>query len=295
MTLCIAALCYDGDVSDDMDVRVVLSFDSLISTGMFSAETEIKIESLEHEWQALVSGDDLPQARETTAEVNEQLKKVGSKGITPANAPGIIIEPAVDRVRRRMDERYVQREYAMSLADFEQFGEAYLGRQEVDRARYDMRGHRVRADVIFIGYFGPAFALYRYCGDEHRVIREPHFAVVGSGSIIALANLFQRNQRFISRLDQSLYVVYESQQLGQKAPGVGKEISLFVLRPGANEDGMESVLIGDPGLGALEEAFKRFGPQRIVSTELPSRQTLNLDEFSSSSEPLAENPSGGSS
>lgn len=273
MTLCIAALCRDYRNAKPTPEnpfsgteRVILSYDSRIETGEFSAETERKIEGLGNEWSALISGNDIYHAREITGAVREHLDTIGAGAITLDNA-AVMLEPAVDKVRRRLDERYVQREYAMALEDFEDFGEAKFGRQEVDRARYDMRAQRVDADVIIIAYIAPSFGLYRYSGYHHRIVRERNFAVVGSGATIALANLYQREYRANMDLRTAIYVVYESARLGQKAPGVGADMTLLVFRPKPDDPEKAQWAIISP-MEPLEGAFGELGPQRIDEERL---------------------------
>jgi len=225
MTLCIAAICQDGE-----ETAVVLALDRRVETSTTSSENETKMETLTDDWLALLAGNDLAQAREL-AQCYYTFLKDKANTLTYDNAVEELRSPA-NEMRRRLADNYTQKIVSMSYADFLKKGKSKLPDFIHQDIVSQVAQQRIEAEIILAGWLEDVneMALFEYDGLYHRLVRQLDFATVGSGSTIAQVSLFQRGQSSARDLNKTLYHVYEAEKDARAAPGVGEFFELAVLR-----------------------------------------------------------------
>lgn len=267
MTLCIAAKCNEfepGKTPAFDNPRVVLCLDMKIETDIAGAETQYKFESLPGPWAALLAGP-IPQARELLLLYEAFLR---NKTLTAVNALEQLRIP-IHQFRRRMAEQHVQSAAAMSYDDFLRHGKDQLPEDLHRQIAYEVSSQQIQAELIIIGFMEPYYSIYLLRGGE--LCECDHFAAIGTGSTVAEANLYHRNQYFLRPLPETIYSAYEAKRLGEIAPGVGKSTVLIVLYP-PKKDGtgyIETKWVSEEKFSILDEHFGKFGPKQIKDLKLP--------------------------
>lgn len=262
MTLCIAANALGGGLSfGDMD-RVVVAFDWRIETDSAGAETGFKLQSLGRQWAALISGD-VQDAVELCRQYSAFL--IQHEDITSTHLLEYLNTP-IRCFRYAMAESLIQSKLAMTYDEFLNHGREQVPMDLRRQIASEIAWQQCPVQLILIGVVDGRLVVAKSHNFEIR--RCEDFAVIGSGSAIAEANLYQRKHSCLCSLGDTIYSVYESKRLGEIAPGVGRETSLFVL----NRDDRGSILRQPWSRGdkkVLEKQFKRYGPRLLKNLDLP--------------------------
>jgi hypothetical protein len=258
MTLCIAARCIKYINVGKNVPMVVLSADQQVEIAMAGAETEFKYERLSPHWIAMLAGT-LHHARELAGCYRTELL-ASEEGLKDATVLEALHRP-LNAMRYRLADRYTQRRVAMSYDDFLRNGRHQLPDFLHQEMSGDIARQQIEAELILVGYLGTEFVLFKIDGYSFDVVQWSAFAVVGTGSTIAMGNLFQRQHTEFDSLQNTLYAVYESHRLGRIAPGVGMKNIMIVLRKGATR--IEHAMMAPEDALLYDGAFDKFGPRAI--------------------------------
>jgi hypothetical protein len=89
------------------------------------------------------------------------------------------------------------------------------------------------------------------------------FAVIGSGTLLGEAALYNREQHFMYGLGRTMYNTFEAKRLAERAEGVGRTTNMFVVRP---QEPYQTRITAE-GMSLLAEYFQAFGPQSVQMVE----------------------------
>lgn len=260
MTLCIAALCRER--GEKVGSRAIISFDRRVETGIAGADIEFKYVPLTNRWSALIAGD-VSLAREFAIGYAECLADREER-LVIAEANSLLREP-LKQLREEYADRLVRERLAIPFSELKANGAAQLPGDSFRQMWYDISVQQMGVELILLGFIEEAFHLYRVA--NWNISRHEPFAVIGSGSYIAEAALFQRGQRAVWTVPMALYAVYEAQKLGEIAPGVGASQDIAVLT--FEEDSGVTPSVASPSLRkGLDKQFKEFGP-KVISLDHP--------------------------
>lgn len=259
MTICIAARCQDEYKNDCF----VFCCDREIQTYSARSESVMKMVSLTSQWEALIAGS-LPEAQELVDLYREHMRRVPFPECREAILEYFRIPPR--EFRHRLAEALVQERFAMTYEEFLESGPDSLGAEIHRQALYDISAQNLSAvELILFGKHGNQALIYKLC---HGVVSECHaLAAIGSGAVIAEPFLFYRGHHWSQPIPRVLYSVYEAKRMSEITPGVGLSTHIGVYGSGRSVR-----WITDDGMGKLENAFARFGPQRVwvEPTEVPN-------------------------
>jgi len=164
-------------------------------------------------------------------------------------------------------EHYVRMKFGISQEEFLERADD-LTSELFASAIGEMAQINFGCDLILAGFVDSTPYLFHLDGYTGRVRPEGHFLAIGSGSINACSMLYYREQNKQTKMDRSIYHVYEAQKFGEKAPGVGSSMTLFVLSP----DGIK--LFTDTK--QLESFYASLSPQPTSNLKLEFRPSTLL-------------------
>jgi len=95
-------------------------------------------------------------------------------------------------------------------------------------------------------------------GDESPVYLEPNFGAIGSGATLALAALHHREHGNSVPFKRALYNVREAMFYGSQTPGVGRTMTVTLLRSSGKLEGISKF-----AEEFIQEAFEKYGPKYI--------------------------------
>lgn len=222
MTLCVAAACHVGGFGDE---RIVVGFDWRVETQIAGADTEFKFQRLSDHWVALIAGN-VAQAHELAGLYREYLTPRQSE-ITLDNVLDHLRTPP-RTLRRSLADIYTHAKLSLSYDDFLSTGKSRLPEDYYRQLLFDISAQTIDVELILIGDVFGSLHIFEYSNLE--VQKREDFAAIGSGRYIAEAALYQREHQSARDLPTTVYSVYEAMRLGSIAPGVGRELSVMVLR-----------------------------------------------------------------
>jgi hypothetical protein len=254
MSVCIAAASILNN-----DHLLIFCMDMMASTDFSSAETTWKWSPLVGNFYALIAGT-ISTAREITSLCRAEL--VGAEN---DNINGILnrLRRAIGGYKLRFAEAYVQGRLGISYDEFRRKGRNALPDELFRELSYEIKNHFSNAELIVAGFLETKPIVFKISADSVWFCED--FAVIGSGTQIAEAALFNREQTFTRGKNQSLYCVYEAKKLAEKAPGVGKKTNLYIVHPDRSVD---AVL--PPGFQVLDAHFERFAPRLLGTPLMPA-------------------------
>ncbi len=249
MTLCIAAHClWDGKPA------IVSAFDERVETDAASANSEIKYAPINKYWGGLLAGP-VSQARELIDLYKEQL----------ANAADITSTNVIEQLRiplrvmkQRLADEVTSHLLCMTHKEFMENGKASTSDEMYRHVETQIASQQIEAQLILIGFIDAQPHIFVSQGSN--IVRVTTFATIGSGSSIAQATLFQRNQAHYCDISRTLYAVYEAMLLGRNAPGVGPCRLMTIMVPSA--DGFSVGVMNTEG-SPLEKYFVSYGPKPV--------------------------------
>jgi 20S proteasome alpha/beta subunit len=260
MTVCIAAVCQSGAAA------IVFCVDMMVSQEWTSSETGRKFRRIGQQFWALLAGP-LSEAEELTAKIGAALRKQ-----EPQTLPELLklIRACVGDYRLDFAEDYLQSTLAISYADFRKKGKAELPEDLRGEIFREIKAHRSGVELIVLGFFRDGAPVLVKVSWE-KVWRCHDFAVIGTGTGLAEAALFQRSQHILHPLHATVYQVYEAKRLAEKAVGVGKRLALMVL-----QSSKDPQLLTDDGVKFLAQQFVRFGARQIKPSQFPESAFVTM-------------------
>jgi len=265
MTLCIAAIC---DHAVGKEPKIVLCADlERQSEGVGSSETEDKLGFVKKGWPTLIAGT-IARANDLidiyAGYLNEHLKDMDEFSFAEH-----MRKPAYIQKENRVDE-FLRQTYAFDRTYFYGEGSQKLPESFISKVAGEIEKIKLDASLIITG-----FRQETYYSDDSVDDRpflsvideaqgllgtlEDEYGAIGSGTYVALASLYRREQESTDSLERTLYNVYEANRLSEEVPGVGKNlIAMYVLRKsGVVQEVTES------GYEYFKKLYARYGPRNI--------------------------------
>lgn len=249
MTLCIAALAQHAG-----SPRIVLCFDSKVSSDEFSSETEYKFKALGSQLCSLFSGAP-GRAKELAWIYREFLRE------TVLDKQSIVdqLREPIKRFKRRLANAYLGRSMGLSYEEVLQKGKDWFG-EDFQKRLLNLETHPLRVDLIIAGFIGdfPVLCELRDGDLEWRTT----FSLIGTGAYTAEPAMHARKHIDQTPLYSAIYNVYEAKKIGEASPHVGTFTTLLVLSPPVdNSDSTHIDVLTPEGKNHLEGWFEQFGPK----------------------------------
>jgi 20S proteasome alpha/beta subunit len=255
MTVCIAAICKDGD-----NDKIVLCSDTKKSSALGSAETGKKDLPIAHRWRLLTAGNE-PEIIALHRLYKQRFDDINN--LTAEKLDDSIGLPLRQRKKDLSDE-YIFSRYNMSYADFIAVGKDKFPDDEFRNAVRNVAALNLRASLIVAGFVDQSPEVYYT--DMHGIGRATNdFAVIGEGEYIAQSVLLRREQNSDFSLHETLYNVYEAKRYSESIGSVGKYTTLAILSSGAKRE-LTSLGVDKQ----LKKCYEQYGPK-----PLPDDFTLN--------------------
>jgi hypothetical protein len=209
-----------------MSPRIVVAFDMKVSNDLTSSENAFKMEKLGRLWWALIAGD-VSTARELGG-VYRRYLAIHEHEIDQDNVLEHLHIPAesfLDLLRDRLCKEMT----SLNYHDFHLVADHFP-----ESVTWSLVNMRPEVELLIVGYVGgtslePRHRLRLFKYSRGLVFSCDNHAAIGSGTAIAEAALAQRDHSELWNLPRTVYVVYEAQRLGQRAPGVGEHMRLEVF------------------------------------------------------------------
>ncbi len=140
------------------------------------------------------------------------------------------VRAGIGKYKRSFAEAHIQSRLGISYEEFQEHGSSSFPEDICRELSWEIKNHYSQAELIVTGFVGNAPIIVKVSGDS--AWECDSFAVIGSGTGIAEASLYHRDQSFFTKLDRSIYQVYEAKRLAEKAPSVGRMTVLYAVAPG---------------------------------------------------------------
>lgn len=247
VTVCIAAVCRFED-----DQRgFVLCADRKVGNDLGSADVMLKIRALPNGWRCLTAG--------TKPEIDALLRLYRPLFRDTANLQPDTIDRTMKRAQEQrklaLADEYVQSRFAISFDEFNRYGKERLPPELHFDARQEIGHLSLKTELILVGFINGLPELY-YSDERGKVRATDDFAAVGAGAALAESALLRRSQTNITRLEQTIYNVYEAKRYAQSNSNVGERMTLLIHRP----DG--KTFTPAKGITAqLESLYTDYGPK----------------------------------
>jgi len=194
MTVCIAASSIFNS-----DPMIVLCADMMGSTDWSSSETTPKWRPVGTDFYALLSGP-ISNARELAAACHRSF----SMSDTPQRTTDVlgIIRRAIGYYKEGLAEAHIHGRLGISYQEFRLRGKSELPDELYRDLCSEIKNHYSDAELIIAGFIDRKPNIFKVSGDT--VWSCDSFAVIGSGTLIAEASLFHRQQSFMNGKDRTL-------------------------------------------------------------------------------------------
>lgn len=255
MTVCIAAAALANH-----DPLIVLCMDLKGSTEYTSAETTSKWRPLRHGFYALLSGP-VSATRELASACHAAL---GDH--PPASMAHVMkrLRHGVGLFKKKFADEYTYKHLGISYENFRKSGKASLPDDLFHQITAEIKEYfPADVELIAAGFLRRNPVIFKVSSGQ--VWSCDDFAVIGSGTLLGEAALYNREQHFMYGLNRTLYNTFEAKRLAERAEGVGRKTSMFVVRP--QQPYLTSITI--EGVKILDEYFQMFGPQSVQMVEFP--------------------------
>jgi len=223
VTICIAAACERGK-------NIILASDSMITSPGLSVQFEHpgrKITSLSHQCMALTAGDALAHT-ELFNEVTAYLKKLRDPSVSE------IVETIKKRYKKIRRKTII--ETILAPRGFDDF-EAFYGVQQGLagdvglRIQAEIDGYNYGLSILIGGISGGKAHIYGITDPgTSQCFDSINFNAIGSGLPHTVNSLIARNCHVNLPLNEALMIVSEAKIMAEKAPGVGKETDMCIMK-----------------------------------------------------------------
>jgi hypothetical protein len=263
MTLCIAAICYEGRGAN-CKPQIVISTDWKMESEIAGAEIQDKLYWIRDDWPVLLAG---------TFTRAFQLKETYRSFIdrSQARLQAMLRSEFMDFIRQPLII------YKHALAD--EFVGSSLGipydvflanRTWFPETTYSELLTAVRRIPLECQLLMPMFLFgdpYLWRTGEETLEYCDNFAAIGSGMDIAEASLCQRKQDENTSLAKTIYHIFEAGELATLSgvPGVGKDHTISILYPPDEKNVLVIKEVSSKGYKLLKKKFREWGPKRVTS------------------------------
>lgn len=270
MTCCIAAACQMDD-----EPRIVLCSDLRLETLEAGAENELKFRWAASNWPALIAGE----VSKAEALLQTYLAyRIERKGV-PLHDQNLLKEFQVPAQiqKRKAIENYVRSQLGISYSEFLRHGNKGLDPEVFRDMLYQIRTLLLGCELLIVGFTADGARILRV-DQDCSISWQVNFCAIGTGTSIASAALFQREQSYDLSLEETIYNVYEAQRLAQIAPGVGKELAINVIGPPKRKGGLiTEFALTDDGERYLERQYRKHGLKPVKNIKLERAYLERID------------------
>lgn len=265
MTTCIAAACQSNG-----EARIVCCIDTLVSSDVWSSETEFKLYDLSPSPFVGLYARDVSQALELLGIYRDHLATLfpAELPLSPQEIQGQLRIP-IDIMRARMIEHHVRRRLGISYAEFRNALKTIGDLDLVKKVLGEIDVLSIEVELIIAGFYPTppppgelGCLLYRVTFE--RVEHHRPFTCIGAGLEAAEHVLHRRKQQVNRSVAETFYNVYEAKRESELAPSVGKETYVIRIKPPlVNTHRPRVCVYGDETLDGLKRFYKRYGPRDI--------------------------------
>ncbi len=254
MTLCIAAKCSYQDEN-----AIIMSSDWRIEDDASGSQTALKQGCLAPGWWFMYAGIQA-RAVELVISIKDYLK---DHPLGPG-AISLTIRESLRKHREKMADELIHSQIARSYQWLLEEGHSVLPSDYCSQLIRYVADIRLEAQLIVCGFCDNDPVIFLIDETRGAPIAGPieNFAAIGSGSLIALSVLHQREHQSTVPFRRALYHVYEAKRLGEAAPGVGKQTTVTVLLVGGK--------VGRPNESAsffVQQCYDRYAPKDLEGKE----------------------------
>lgn len=254
MTVCIAGIA--GDASG---ASLIMCSDTRVETGLAGGDILPKHGSIADKAAFMIAGG-LADANAMIDSYTQYLleHEVPDNPCVHINFLSVLARNAKDK---RMND-FVWSRLGISLEKFYALGTKQLG-----NVFYEITAGLLAVDLgceMILAL--PAGLSWTLCKVDFSgaVTRGLDFAVIGAGTSIAEAVLYQRCYSLGNCFDACLYSIYEAKRLSEIAPGVGHETWLTVKEHDHKRGGViKTKLVTIQGRAALAQMYSTYGPKTL--------------------------------
>jgi hypothetical protein len=221
MTVCIAAITKEK--------YIVTASDRMVSGEISSDNCMTKSEQFHEDWSALISGD-----LASYAPILQRAKiLLAQQENTLANASASLLRAFKEQLAQNAGDRVLGR-FGMTMQDFLTKGKKQFRLEEHMSLWQEINAERLNCDFLAFGFDRDKTPhIFRVCEPGIlEVYDKLGFWAIGSGEIAAKTMLYYYGQNVDARLPESLYRVITAKFMAERAPGVGKDTSLYVSKHG---------------------------------------------------------------
>lgn len=258
MTLCIAAPCLEG-----AEERIVIAADRRVENALMGGDVSLKIDFPMDSWVAMFAGS-VHDAFELTEVYRSHLK---GQRVTKDNARTVLLEPAYAR-KRYLCDNYTRAKVGLSYEEFLDGGNERLPSDVFRDMVYEIAQLSLACQLILAGFVEDRLSMmFTLNGTDGNIVlgHTESFAAIGSGATVAETMLFLRGQQQACTLSQTLYAVFEAWAVASRvSPAVGRQVDIFIVKPKADNSGINILELGPPELALLSQLFGRFGPKQMT-------------------------------
>jgi hypothetical protein len=264
MTVCIAATCEAGT---NEAPKIVVCVDALASSDLGSVDYYHKDKTLRGGWRCLIAGspEDANALLPLLRQQFDQATVIDETNVCD------IVSTAVSKRRFQRASQLTASKFGLAYRDF-LASKDRLPTQIFERMIDEIEKMPWLSDLLVLGFLADGFPIIIRVSNGAVDIME-HFAVIGSGTLLAEASLLHRGHKQSDALDLTLYHAYEAKRHAQRVRTVGDYTHLAVLQ--ANR---HPLIVRGVVREYLEEQFMKYGPRDIDRVEMPPEAYVTVGE-----------------
>ncbi len=224
MTICIAALCEEGNA-------VVTASDRMITADFLALQFEHpnpKIEKLAESCVGLTAGDALAHT-ELFRNCKEYIQVLKTPNVDLiANT----IKNQFSELRKKQAEDLLLKPRGLTIINF--YKDGYINKIPSDLATVIDRGiiRDIKYPIIILIAGVDKTGAHIYCVSDPGIVNcfdRLGYNAIGSGDRHALYSIIENNHSESKGLNETVFTVYEAKRKAELAPGVGKAIEIVII------------------------------------------------------------------
>ena len=236
MTVCISVACDCDRATENINPKLILISDTLLSLGLTSVGT-LKGRALSKNWDVMFAGDDVTYVEDVIGEA----RKIVAQGTqaTGTAASNAMVQAYQAIRRQRIEETYLKT-YGWDMAEFLRQGPEVPTASHRQYLLNEIDKFDLGCQFLVLGFSTPTSKypqIFEIDNPGRYVPRNiAGYAAIGSGWVNAFTYLARRNQGTSTHLGVSFYNAVAAKRLAEKALGVGGDTAAIII-----ERGQESV------------------------------------------------------
>lgn len=258
MTICIAAACMTPDGEDP---RLVMCTDWRRSGFLGSADTAFKMRRLpRHDWYGLTSGNE-PDIAGLWIHLRQRFRS--AETLDETNVGNLLSEALLARKKEKASALIAGR-FGISYDDFLNYGKQRLPEEVFRVTMLNIADLNLGAELLICGFTNERQPMIYRTNNFASVRIYDDYAAVGEGEYLASAVLLSRRQSAITRVNETLYNVFEAKKYAESVPSVGEFTTITIL---GNHG--ERQRVTSSGKDWLDKMYREFGPKNVGILDEP--------------------------